>query len=146
MTTLATLRWWLLGVLSLGLAGTLVELVLTEHYEDGWQMVPIAVAGAALGAVAWHAVRPDGVNIRVVQLLMVAVMVVGAVGVGLHFNGAAEFQREIDPTQSGWPLFAKVMRVKAPPMLAPGLMTQLGALGLVYVYFQRSIYGSRGSD
>jgi hypothetical protein len=40
----------------------------------------------------------------------------------------------MDPSLSGWPLFVKVVTAKAPPALAPGVMVQLGLLGLVYTY------------
>ena len=55
-------------------------------------------------------------------------------GLGLHFRGAAEFQLEIDPSMPRWEMFKKVMRAKAPPVLAPGVMLQLGLIGLVYAH------------
>jgi hypothetical protein len=33
-----------------------------------------------------------------------------------------------------WVLVEKVLRAKAPPLLAPGMMLQLGLLGLAYVF------------
>ena len=63
---------------------------------------------------------------------MVFFLLTGFVGVGLHFRGAAEFQLETNPGMSKWELIKNVMRVKAPPVLAPGVMLQLGLLGLVY--------------
>jgi hypothetical protein len=33
-----------------------------------------------------------------------------------------------------WELMEKIMRAKAPPLLAPGMMLQMGLLGLAYVY------------
>jgi hypothetical protein len=35
---------------------------------------------------------------------------------------------------STWELVEKVMRAKAPPVLAPGMMLQFGLLGLAYAY------------
>jgi len=35
---------------------------------------------------------------------------------------------------STWELVQKVMRAKAPPVLAPGMMLQFGLLGLAYAY------------
>jgi hypothetical protein len=58
----------------------------------------------------------------------------GFVGVAAHFHGSAEYQLELDPDMSTWDLVEKVMRAKAPPVLAPGMMLQLGLLGLAYVY------------
>jgi len=65
-------------------------------------------------------------------------LVAGLAGVALHFDGAAEFQREIDPAIGAWDLVKKVMRAKAPPVLAPGVMLQLGLIGLIYTYPDRS--------
>ena len=66
----------------------------------------------------------------------------GFVGVALHFEGNAEFQREIDPSINGLDLFWKVMRAKAPPALAPGAMVELGLLGLVYAFKHPALEGS----
>jgi len=63
---------------------------------------------------------------------MILFIVSGSLGVGLHFRGAAGFQREIDPAIGAWDLVKKAMRAKAPPVLAPGVMLQLGLIGLVY--------------
>lgn len=136
--SLATLRVLLLGALVLGLLGTLVELVLIEHYEDPWQLTPIVLVGGTLVAVASHAARPRPATVQLLQILMVLIMASGALGVWFHFRGAAEFQYEMDPSQRGWTVFSKVLRVKAPPVLAPGLMTQLGLLGLIYIYCYRA--------
>jgi hypothetical protein len=72
--------------------------------------------------------------VRTLQIAMVLLIVGGALGVVMHYQGNVEFQREVDPTLHGWPLFAKAIRAKAPPALAPGSMAQLGLLGLVYTY------------
>lgn len=136
--SLATLRVLLLGALVLGLLGTLVELVLIEHYEDPWQLTPIVLVGGTLVAVASHAAHPRPATVQLLQILMVLIMASGALGVWFHFRGAAEFQYEMDPSQRGWTVFSKVLRVKAPPVLAPGLMTQLGLLGLIYIYCYRA--------
>ncbi|MBM2806157.1 MAG: hypothetical protein HW419_4050, partial [Deltaproteobacteria bacterium] len=66
--------------------------------------------------------------------LMLAFVVSGLVGVYFHFQGSAEFKLESNPTLSGMALFWEAIRGKAPPLLAPGAMVQLGLLGLVYTY------------
>ncbi len=58
----------------------------------------------------------------------------GIIGITLHYQANAEFQREIDPALGGLALFWKVVEATAPPALAPGVMVQLGLLGLVYTY------------
>lgn len=124
----------ILAVLAVGLAGTGLELALIEHYEDPWQLVPLALVAVSLIVIAWHALRPGRASIRGLQAVMVLCLAAGALGMGLHFRGAAEFQKEMDPSIATMPLVRKVMRVKAPPVLAPGMMVQLGLLGLAYAH------------
>ena len=134
MSTLAIVRHALLAVLVLGVAGTGVELFLIEHYEDTLQLVPLATFAIALVVLVWHIVKGDALSVRALQATMVLFLVAGAAGMWLHFRGGAEFQLEIDPAQRRWDIFTKVIRAKAPPVLAPGVMVQLGLLGLVYTY------------
>src|SRR6185436_18484013 len=100
MATLARLRKWLMAVLAVALAGTLVELLLLAHYEDPWQFVPLGLIVAALGAIGWYMVRPGVGIVRGIQGVMTLFVVAGVVGVVLHLRGAAEFQREIDPSMA----------------------------------------------
>jgi hypothetical protein len=126
------LRRSLAAVLAVGLLGTLMELLLLGHYDGAWQLVPLVLVLAALAAVGWDVIRPGRASARVLRTTMILFMFASAGGVALHFRGAAEFQRDIDPTISGWNLIKKVARAKAPPLLAPGVMLQLGLLGLAY--------------
>src|SRR5579862_3383198 len=125
---LSRLRLWVLGVLVLGLVGTLAELLLLEHYEDPWQFVPLVLIGLAAFALIWLGAGGSAASRMVFQLLMVLFCIAGLVGLVLHFRGAVQFQRELDPSIAGWDLIKKVMRVKAPPVLAPGVMLQLGLI------------------
>jgi hypothetical protein len=134
LTTPSVVRRWLIAALVLGLLGTIAELLLLEHYEEGWQMTPLVLIAAALVALAWDAARPSARTVRAFQAIMGLFLVAGVVGVWLHLRGAAEFQREMDPSQPRWNVFAKAMRAKAPPVLAPGIMIQLGLIGLVSSY------------
>ena len=127
-----SLRRWLFWVLVLGLVGTGTELLLLEHYEEPWQVVPLGLIACAISVFGWHRRRRGARSRRVLQVLMVLFIIGGSLGVGLHFSGAAEFQREIDPAIGAWDLVKKAMRAKAPPVLAPGVMLQLGLIGLVY--------------
>jgi hypothetical protein len=117
--------------------GTGIELVLLAHYEDAWQVVPLVLLALATVVILWHALKPAAATLRVLQATMALLFVAGVTGVALHFNGAAEFAREIDPSLATWPLIGKVMTAKAPPLLAPGAMMQLGLLGLAYGFSDR---------
>lgn len=129
---IGSLRRWLFWTLVLGLMGTETELLLLEHYEDAWQVVPLLLIAFAVTLLAWHRRRHDRRSLSALRMLMVLFLLSGAVGLALHFRGAAEFQRELDPAAETWHLVGTVMRVKAPPVLAPGMMLQLGLLGLAY--------------
>jgi hypothetical protein len=129
-----TIRRLLLAILIVGLAGTATELVLLEHYEDSSQLLPLFFIGLALVAILGHLVLGGRGSIVFLRAVMVFVVLSGALGVVLHYRGSMEFQLEMDPTQSGWDLFTKVLHAKAPPALAPGVMAQLGLIGLVYTY------------
>ena len=65
---------------------------------------------------------------------MLPLVIGGGLGVVLHYNGGLEFQADMDPTLSRWHLFWKVVRMQAPPALAPGILVQLGLLGLIATY------------
>jgi hypothetical protein len=134
MSTLASIRRWILAVLVLGLVSTGVDLFLIQHYASALQFVPLAAIGVALGILLWHAIRRDAMSIRALQAAMLLFLAAGVAGMGLHFQGGAEFQMEIDPAQTRWQIFTKVMRAQSPPVLASGMMVQLGFLGLLYAY------------
>jgi hypothetical protein len=128
------LRFWVLGVLVLGLAGTVTELVLLEHYEQLLQLVPVVLIVAAVAAIAWQVIRNNPTSLRALEIIMALFVLAGFAGVAAHFRGSAEFQLELNPSMSTWELVEKIVRAKAPPLLAPGMMLQMGLLGLAYVY------------
>jgi hypothetical protein len=143
MDTLAVIRRWLLIVLWFGLIGAGAELVLLEHYETVGQWSPLATVALAIAVLIWHSVRADALSIRALQVTMVLFLAAGMIGTGLHYQGAAEFQLEIDPSQSRWEVVTKAMRAKAPPVLAPGLMMQLGLIGLAYAHRHPALKASQ---
>ena len=124
----------MLGLLVLGLVGIGTELILMAHYEDSWQLTPLVLIAAALVVVGWHLIQSGPAALRALQAAMALCIVAGAIGVILHYLGNLEFQLEMDPSQSHWSLFTKAMHAKVPPALAPGVMAQLGLLGLLYTF------------
>ena len=128
------LRRWLLWVLVLGLVGTETELLLLEHYEDPWQFVPLVLVALAFAVLVWYTQQRDAASRGTLKIIMGLFLIAGLTGLVLHFRGAAQFQLELNPTIDKWDLVKKVLRVKAPPVLAPGVMLQLGLIGLAYAY------------
>jgi multisubunit Na+/H+ antiporter MnhB subunit len=132
--TLTAIRRWLLAILVFGLIGTGVELVLLKHYDTPVQFVPLVAITVALAVIVWHTRKYDLPSLRALRATMMLFLLSGVAGVGFHFKGATEFQRDIDPSQSFWDITRKVMRAESPPVLAPGLLMQLGLVGLLYTY------------
>jgi hypothetical protein len=128
------MRWLVIGLLTFGMLGTGVDLLLLDHYEDIWQIPPLVLIVAGLVAVSAVAFRATAASVAALRWTMMLFVAAGVAGVLLHFNGNREFQREVDPSLSGWTLLVKVMTAKAPPALAPAAMIQLGLLGLLATY------------
>lgn len=123
----------LLCILVLGLAGTGTELLLLQHYEDGWQLVPLFLIALALLTLLWHALTRDPASVRAIQAVMALFLVSGIAGVWFHRQANSEFELELDPSLAGLQLFKESMS-GATPVLAPGTMIELGLIGLVYTY------------
>ena len=128
------MRKFLLAILILGMLGSTTELILLKHTEDIRQWIPLTLLAAALGVFAWHGVNASPANLRLIHWLMIAFVASGLAGVYFHFQGSAEFKLESNPSLRGWALFWEAIRGKAPPLLAPGAMIQLGLMGLAYTY------------
>jgi hypothetical protein len=142
---LARLRQFLLALLAFGIVGLGLELALLEHYEDAPMFVPFAALAVGLAAVALHLAAGTALTVRVLQAAMAMLIASGVAGIVLHYRGSLEFQIDMDPTLSRWALFWKVMHMKAPPALAPGIMVQLGLLGLVSTYRHPAVDAGRRS-
>jgi hypothetical protein len=117
----------------ISLIGTGAELIFLQHYEDAWQLLPLGLLALALAVVVWHALSRGTASVLALRVLMAAFIASGAIGTGLHYQANAEFEREMDPSLSGFELFGESLS-GALPVLAPGTMIQLGMLGLLYTY------------
>lgn len=142
-STLPALRRLLLALLALGLLGSGVELVLLDHTEDAFQWVPIVLIAVGLVACGVVAVRPGPRVLWAFRVLMVAFVLAGGVGLYQHYHGNAEFELEMRPDLEGLELFKEAV-TGATPALAPGMMAQLGLLGLAFT-FRHPLLARRGS-
>ena len=133
-SALTALRRMLLVVLIVAMLGTAVDLMLLDHHENVWQMVPLAVIALGLLSAAVAARSGGAGAIGLMRVVMALFIAAGMLGLGLHYAGNSEFQREIDPGLQGWNLFVKAITAKAPPAMAPAGMIQIGLLGLLYTY------------
>jgi hypothetical protein len=128
------IRSTLFALLLLGMVGSGTELVLLNHMEDRLQWVPIILILIGLSASAWHGFRSTALSVRFIQWMFLAFIAAGLAGIYFHYRGSVEFRLESNPSLKGWGLFWQAIFSKAPPLLAPGSMIQLGLLGLVYTY------------
>ncbi len=129
----ATLRGGLAAILAFACAGTLVELLLLEHY-DGWrQWLPLGLLAAGVVGALVVMVVPGPRVLAVWRALMGLYLSAGLVGTWFHYAGNVEFEIERTPELAGLALFRAAME-GATPALAPGTMVQFGLLGLLLMY------------
>ena len=138
--TLASIRTLLLAALAVGVIGTTGELILLRHIDKPAQWIPVVCLVAAVPVLIWHASSPGVASVRTLQALMLAFIGLGVVGVGLHYDGNVEFERELNPSERGWTFVRKTV-AGATPVLAPGSMVLLGLVGLAHAYRHPSADG-----
>jgi len=136
------LRRFVLALLTFGLVALGGELVALGHYEDSWQLVPLGLLATAVLVIGWHTIGGGAASVQALRVMMVLIIAAGGIGIMLHYQGNVEFQLEVRPDLAGWELFSKVLHAKAPPALAPGVMAQLGLLGLIYTWRHPAVRGS----
>ena len=120
-------------ILVVGILGTGVELLLLEHTDGAWQLVPLALIVLAVAVLLWHARARSPASVRTLRWTMALFTASGLVGVLLHYRGNVEFELEMYPGMHGLELFREAL-MGATPSLAPGTMIQLGLLGFVYAF------------
>jgi hypothetical protein len=127
------LRRLLGAVVVVGALGLLAELLLLEHWDDPWQWAPLALLALAAPLALAATLSPGPRVLAALRALMGLHLLAGVVGVLLHYQGNAEFEREREPSLGGARLVWESLR-GATPALAPGAMAQLGLLGLLYAF------------
>jgi hypothetical protein len=130
----------LFAILLLGMIGTVGELLLLGHTEDLRQWIPLILLGTGLLVSLWYAHDSSARSANVLRTILIGYILSGLAGIYFHYQGSAEFKLESNPRLAGWALFREAIGAKAPPLLAPGAMVQLGLLGLVYV----QLHAARG--
>lgn len=135
------LDWLRRAVLAVVLAGAIglgTELLLLEHYEDPWQLVPLVLLALVVPATGWLLGKPSPIAVRVFRGLMIACTLSGVLGMYLHYRGNVEFELERAPELRGLALFREAMQ-GATPALASGALLQLGVLGLLAAFRHPSL-------
>ena len=133
-SAIATIRWALFLIVLLGMCGTGAELLLLGHTEERLQWIPLTLILLGLLTAGWHWTSRSVSSVRAFQAVLLSFVASGFAGMYFHYQGSAAFKLESNPSLNGWHLFREAIRSKAPPLLAPGAMIQLGLLGLVFTY------------
>jgi hypothetical protein len=134
------LAWWQRGLLVLviiGSAATFAELLLLEHTDEFYQLLPVYLLGATALAASLVLFVPNRLSVNVLRIVLVLCLLSALLGIVLHYIANTEFARERHPDLKGWALFSSAM-MGATPALAPGVMAQLSLIGLLATYFRRS--------
>ena len=140
---LLVIRRILLALFLLGVVGAAVELLLLGHTEDTLQWVPLLLFALGSLVLLVHAVVRRAATVRVFQLTMILFVISGFVGCYLHYRARVELKLETNPALAGWQLFREAITGgTVPPVLAPGMMIQLGLLGLAYTYRHPALIAS----
>jgi len=128
-----SLRQLVLALLFIGVVGLEIELALLRHADSFSQWIPHIVLLVGLFSTLMVAFRPTMTTMRIFQAMMWVFVAIGLLGLVFHYKGNVEFAVERDPTLTGFRLIWKALR-GATPALAPGALSQLGLLGLIYTY------------
>ncbi|HJQ12483.1 MAG TPA: hypothetical protein VJ840_15735 [Gemmatimonadaceae bacterium] len=138
-----SLRQLVLALVFVGIVGLEIELALLRHAESPSQWIPHITLLIGLISTLVMFLRPRVATLRFFQAIMGVFIVVGLLGLYFHYKGNVEFATERDPSLSGLRLLWKALR-GATPALAPGALSQLGLLGLIYSY-RHPVLGPGGS-
>ncbi len=131
--TAQTMRRILLGIAAFGIAGTTVDLLLIGHYQEWTQWPPLVLLGLTALGIVLVATRPTPRTLQLFRLLMVLVVSSSLLGVYFHLHGNMEFRAETNPDLAGFALLWKSLK-GGMPLLAPGVMAQVGLLGLAATF------------
>ena len=132
-STLSLIRQALLLILLFGVVGTEAELLLLNHTDGFWQLIPVALNAITLVAIGWYALARSAASIRAIQCIMVVCLISGGVGVVHHFNANVRDAAESNPGLTRREVYLEATEGTT-PALAPGTMVQLALIGLAFSY------------
>lgn len=135
-----TLAWWqrlLLAIVLFSAGGTLTELILLEHTEEIYQLIPVGLLGLVIVTAVGVLLKPARIMVNIFRAVMALCLVSALVGIYLHYLANVEFVLERHPAMSGATLFKEAM-MGGMPALAPGAMAQLSLIGLLATLSRRS--------
>ena len=90
LESLDRIRWALLLLTALGLAGTAVQLAMERHWVEPWQFAPWAALGGIAIALIALLVTTNRTTVRLARIIAVIVLLITGVGLWQHFSANYE--------------------------------------------------------
>ncbi len=132
------LRRFLLILVAFVCAGTIVELLLTEHVEHPLQLIPFGLCVLALLAVGAVWFRPQRGTIMTLRGVMVVVAAGSVLGMYLHLANNLDFELEIRPNANGSEVIMDAL-MGVNPLLAPGILVLVAVLAIAATYYHPAL-------
>jgi hypothetical protein len=132
------LRRFLLVIVIFLCLGTLVELLLEEHYKESLQLIPFGLCGTAILTVLAVLIRPQRNTILLLRIVMIIVVLGSLLGIYLHLDSNLQFELEIRPNATAGDVWLDALR-GANPLLAPGILALGSMLALLATYFHPAL-------
>lgn len=127
------LRRFLLGLSAFICVGTLVELFLTEHWQETAQLIPFVLSVAGLVALAGMMVFPHPNAIMALRVVMAGLIAGSLLGMTLHLYNNFAFELDIRPNAAMGEVTLDAL-TGVNPLLAPGILAIAGLLALAATY------------
>lgn len=137
------LRRFLLGLATFILLGTIVELLLEDHYEEVLQLIPFVLCGLGVITLIAAQLRPQRTTFLALRVVMVLNAVGGGLGFVLHLVRNYIFEQEIRPNAEFADLLVKTLK-GANPLFAPGILAFAALIALAATYYHPAL--REGSD
>ena len=115
-------------VFILFVGGMLADLLLIEHFESAWQLVPVLFLAVAM--LTFLCLKKWPALTGFFRAWMYLGMVSGIVGLFLHARNNWEFAVELYANLGGWPLLIEVA-TGAIPVISPGFLIPIAWFGLI---------------
>jgi hypothetical protein len=132
--TLTVVRSLVLLAIAVALIVTEAELLFVGHIgSNNGQIIAVVLIGVGLIAVTSHALLRNSASIVLFRLAMYLFLVFGLDGLMTHYHAAENAVLKSQPGLAGFALLRATLGGKI-PLLAPGMLIQIGLLGLVYTF------------
>ena len=128
------LRRFLLILAAFMSLGTLVELALTQHWEDAIQILPFVLCGLSFLVIMAMLLRPQRRTVLWLRWIMAITFVGSLFGVFEHIEHNIAFALEIRPSAVTSDVFLMALG-GANPLLAPGILAFTALLALAATYY-----------